>query len=64
MFALIVANLATGKEIVFISTANSTLSKLDKRTQKKTTSKLCQDKVGQSFKIPASQKSLSDILGL
>ena len=34
------------------------------RTKKKATAKLCQDRVGQSFKIPALQKSLSDILGL
>ena len=34
------------------------------RTQRKATVKLCQDKVGKSFKIPASQKSLPNILSL
>ena len=34
------------------------------RTQKSVTAKPCPDKVGQFFKNPVSQKSLSDILGL
>lgn len=51
------------KETALASVADSILSKLDQE-EKKATAKLWKDKVGQSFKIPASQKSLSYILGL
>lgn len=40
------------------------LSNWTSRTQKKVTAKFCQDKVGQYFKIPAPQKSLSEVVGL
>ena len=39
------------------------LSKLNKWDAGKLTAELCQDKLGKSFKISASQESLSDILG-
>ena len=53
-----VADLATGQETAFASSADSMLSKLDKQDIKKSTAKLYQDKVGWSFNIPDSQRSV------
>lgn len=53
----------TGQETAFASTADRMLSKLDKRDTGKLSDKFCRDKVGNSFNIPALQKSLSNILG-
>ena len=59
------SKLVTGQEIPPALTAESMLFKLNKQdTWKKMTAELCQDKVEESFKIHASQKSLLDILGL
>ena len=62
-FVFNVAKLTIGQETVLASAADSILSWTG-RKQRKLTAEFCQDKVGQSFKIPASQKSLSDILEL
>ena len=50
-------------ETALASSAHSILSKLDKQHAVKLTAELCQDKLGKSFKISASQESLSDMLG-
>ena len=58
-FALNVTKLVPGKEMSLASNAVSMLAKLHNwtsRTQRESTAKLYQDKVGESFKIPASQK--------
>ena len=55
-----------GKETALASIDDGILSKLDQQNSKKETAKVCQDKVGQSFKIPCfiKKKILSYILGL
>lgn len=53
----------TGQEIAFASTADRILSELDNLGAGNSTAKLWKDKISNSFNIPASQKSLSDILG-
>jgi hypothetical protein len=59
-FALYVAKLAAGHKTVLASTADSMLSKpWTRRAQKKSTAKLCQDKVGQSFVILASKNPVT-----
>ena len=65
-FAFFVAKLSLGKETAFAVTADSAVQtgQAGPPPQKGATIKLCQDKEGQSFKILASQKSLSDILSL
>ena len=56
--------LATGEEHALTSSTDIMLSKLwTSRTWSKSTAKLFKDKMGKYFIIPASQKSLSDILG-
>jgi hypothetical protein len=50
---------ATGQESALASLANRILSKLDKQDAGKLTDNPCNDKVGKSFTIPASHKSLS-----
>lgn len=64
-FASNVQRQSLGKKLPLpSSSADSMPSKLwTSRTQRKPTAKFCQDKVSQSFVIPASQESLSDILG-
>ena len=47
----------------FVTNCWQLLSKLDSQDTKMATVKICQAKVEQSFKIPTSQKSLSNILG-
>ena len=48
-----------GRETALVSIADSMLSKLDKQDTKENNAEFCHDKVGQSFKILDSQKSLS-----
>lgn len=48
-----------GRETALVSIADSMLSKVDKQDTKENNAELCQDRVGQSFKILDSQKSLS-----
>lgn len=50
--------LTTGQETAFASTVDNMSSKLDK-WDRKSIAKLCTDKVGKSFIIPASRKGLS-----
>ena len=56
--------LVAGQENALVSITDSYCPNWTSRTQKRVTAKLRQDKVVQSFKNHASQKSLSDILGL
>ena len=56
--------LVTWQENALVSIADSYCPYWTSRIQKRVTAELRQDKVAQSFKNPASQKSLSDILGL
>ena len=56
--------LTTGKKLPLPPLLTVGDSNWMSRTEKKTIDKLCHGKVGQSFKILASQKSLSDIVGL
>jgi hypothetical protein len=55
---------ATGQRPALASTADSVLSKLKTgRPQGEWTEKFCQPKVEKSFRIPPSQRSLSNVLG-
>ena len=54
---------AAGQETALASTEDRMLPKMDKRDQGKLTGKPCKERIKKSFIIPASQKSLSVILG-